>query len=224
MASLRKRADSKYWVACIIDKNGRRLQKSTKLTNRKQAQRLADELESIYRNEVSARKYLELIREAHKSATGQEEKGITFGQYVELFLKAKEPEVKPSTFHFYQGAAREFAKWLGERGDKDLNSISKDDLVNYRHDLAKRLAPKTVNHNLVFVKYFFKLAKMENHIHENPAENLMRVKVEKGESIRRPFTDKELQAVLDVAEPEWKSMVLFGLYTGQRLGDLAKYK
>jgi hypothetical protein len=27
----------------------------------------------------------------------------------------------------------------------------------------------------------------------------------------------ELRVVLDVADPEWKSMILFGLYIGQRL-------
>jgi integrase len=35
------------------------------------------------------------------------------------------------------------------------------------------------------------------------------------------FTLDELRVVLDVADPEWKSMILFGLYTGQRLADVA---
>jgi integrase len=30
----------------------------------------------------------------------------------------------------------------------------------------------------------------------------------------------ELQAILAVADPEWRSLILFGLYTGQRLSDL----
>jgi integrase len=30
----------------------------------------------------------------------------------------------------------------------------------------------------------------------------------------------ELQAILAVADPEWRSLLLFGLYLGQRLGDL----
>jgi len=37
---------------------------------------------------------------------------------------------------------------------------------------------------------------------------------------KRPFTLAELQAILAVANPEWRSLILFGLYTGQRLGDL----
>jgi integrase len=38
---------------------------------------------------------------------------------------------------------------------------------------------------------------------------------------RRPFSIPELRAVLEVADPEWQSLIKFGLYTGQRLGDLA---
>ena len=41
-------------------------------------------------------------------------------------------------------------------------------------------------------------------------------------SLRRAFTIPELEAILAVADPEWQSMVLFGLYTGQRLMDLAR--
>ena len=37
---------------------------------------------------------------------------------------------------------------------------------------------------------------------------------------KRPFTVGEIQAILAVADPEWRSLILFGLYTGQRLSDL----
>jgi len=36
------------------------------------------------------------------------------------------------------------------------------------------------------------------------------------------FTLPELRSLLAVANDEWKSLILFGLYTGQRLGDLAR--
>ena len=39
---------------------------------------------------------------------------------------------------------------------------------------------------------------------------------------RRPFTVAELQTILAAADDEWRSMIFFGLYTGQRLGDLAR--
>jgi integrase len=38
---------------------------------------------------------------------------------------------------------------------------------------------------------------------------------------RRPFTLYELSRILRLANGEWRGLILFGLYTGQRLGDIA---
>lgn len=39
---------------------------------------------------------------------------------------------------------------------------------------------------------------------------------------RRPFTLTELKKIMAVANGEWRSIIVFGLYTGQRLADLAR--
>src|SRR5690606_10732700 len=39
---------------------------------------------------------------------------------------------------------------------------------------------------------------------------------------RRAFTIEELKKLLAVATDEWRGLILGGLYTGQRLGDLAR--
>jgi integrase len=41
------------------------------------------------------------------------------------------------------------------------------------------------------------------------------------ESARRAFTLPELNRLLAVADDEWRSLILFGFYTGARLGDIA---
>src|SRR6185503_13130581 len=38
---------------------------------------------------------------------------------------------------------------------------------------------------------------------------------------RRPFTIPELKRILNAANEEWRGMILTGLYTGLRLGDIA---
>jgi integrase len=69
----------------------------------------------------------------------------------------------------------------------------------------------------------FKLARRDGQIADDPAEFVDPVKVGKGVSpAKRPFRLEELRALLSAADPEWKSMILFGLYTGQRLGDVAR--
>jgi integrase len=69
----------------------------------------------------------------------------------------------------------------------------------------------------------FKAAKRDGAISDNPAEFVDAVRIRSAEvRSRRPFTIDELRAVLAEADDEWRSMILFGLYSGQRLGDIAR--
>src|SRR5208283_4466989 len=47
------------------------------------------------------------------------------------------------------------------------------------------------------------------------------VRREARSAARRGFTLDELKSVLEVADDEWRSLIRFGLYTGQRLSDIA---
>ena len=65
-----------------------------------------------------------------------------------------------------------------------------------------------------------KAAKRDGYITEDPAEFVETVR-KASEQARRPFTISEIQKLLSVADAEWKSLILFDLYTGQRLADIA---
>jgi integrase len=67
---------------------------------------------------------------------------------------------------------------------------------------------------------FFKSAHRDGYLLENPAEHVDAVR-DRSKEARRPFTISELQAVMALADPEWRSLIRFGLYTGQRLADLS---
>jgi integrase len=61
---------------------------------------------------------------------------------------------------------------------------------------------------------------MDGYLLQDPAEGVKVVK-NRAKTERRPFTLDELRAVLEAADDEWQSLIKCGLYTGQRLGDLA---
>jgi len=72
------------------------------------------------------------------------------------------------------------------------------------------------------LRMVFKTAKEDGKYHdENPASGVKVAKL-RDRSGRRGFTIPEIQRVLGVANEEWKSLVYFGLYSGQRIGDLAR--
>jgi len=71
MASIRQREGTKFWFACVTLPNGRRVQRSTKETNRKKAQQLADKWEAATRGRVTARQTQKVIAELYREITGQ---------------------------------------------------------------------------------------------------------------------------------------------------------
>jgi integrase len=101
-----------------------------------------------------------------------------------------------------------------------LCEITRQEIIRFRGAEAKHLAVKSVNHELKCVRMIFKAARRDGLISEDPTEFVEFVKG-RSESKRRPFTLTELRAVLSVSDDQWRSTILCGIYTGQRLGDIA---
>ncbi len=220
VSSLTKRSTSKFWVACFTDRNGRRLKKSTATTNRKEAQKIADEYEDAARRKRTALQARRVISELHRTITGTDLAQTTMRSFLNDWLERKAPETAKSTHGFYKGAASKFIEFLGASADAELAEITREHILRFRNEESKRLAPKTVNHLVKFLRMVFRAAKRDSLLSDDPAEFVDTVR-EANKTERRPFTIDELRAVLAAADPEWKSMILFGLYTGQRLGDIA---
>ena len=136
------------------------------------------------------------------------------------FVDGKKNEVSAATHDCYSGHSKRFLKWLKERADKDIAEITQKDVTAYRDHIAKGVGARTTNNTLKAVKTFFAAARKATFLIDDPAADVDTVR-DRSESSRRPFTLDELRALLAVASGEWRSMILFGLYTGQRLGDVA---
>ena len=100
------------------------------------------------------------------------------------------------------------------------NSVTRTTLVEFKNQVAQKASATTTNHDLRAIKALFREAKRDGYIAEDPSEFVDTVRKNSDDN-RRPFTIAEIQRVLAAADPEWRSLVLFGLYTGQRLADIA---
>lgn len=67
----------------------------------------------------------------------------------------------------------------------------------------------------------FMAATRDGFLADDPSEFVETVRARSSAGARKPFTTEQLKAVLAVCGEEWRSMVIFGLYLGQRLGDIA---
>jgi integrase len=222
MASVWKHPNSPYWTACFTDLDGKRKKRSTKETNRRKAEKLAEQFEEAARKRRTYGQVRSVLQDLHREITGEELKSVTVREHVDNWLAEKKDETKPATMHFYGASTTKFLDFLGERADQEISLVTRGDLIGYRKALASTLSSTSTNHHIKCARMMFKMARRDALIAENPAEFVERVK-KKGGYVRRPFTQEEIRSVLAEADSEWRSMILFALYTGQRLSDVAAF-
>jgi len=220
MASLTKRATSVFWVACFTDANGRRLKRSTKTTDRKLAQKIADQFELATRSKRTAMQARNVIASLHREITGTDLPETSTKDFIVQWLEERKPEVEASTLKFYRSALDRFQTMLAEKSQEPIAAVTKSDILAFRNAEAEVTAAKTVNHKLKVLRMLFKSAKRDSLILEDPTEFVDTLK-RTTEGTKKAFSVPQLRELLALADPEWKSMILAGIYTGQRLGDIA---
>ncbi|OVE76764.1 hypothetical protein BVX97_00505 [bacterium E08(2017)] len=225
MASLRKLPNSKYWIACFTLPNGRRTQRSTKIEatakNRKAAQKIADEFESVTRKQLTARQTQRVIRDLHKEITGEDLPSTVISTYFSNWLNEKQNEVAGSTFDNYKTRINAFLEHLEDKASDQLVRVTEADIAGFRDAQAQRVSATTVNNILKVLRTAFRDAIRRGYLVDDPCEFVGAV-ANRGKTKKRDFKLPELAAIISVSTPEWQSMIYFGLYTGQRLGDIAK--
>jgi integrase len=144
--------------------------------------------------------------------------------WCETWLEAKAIEAEETTHARYKRVVERFTGFLGEaKSKRDLSTLQASDVARFRDREAKELSRSTANLGVKVLRVCLGEAVRQGLLTINPA---VRVKMLKStsESKRRPFTISEIKRILKACEHnvEWCGLVLFGLYLGQRLGDLAK--
>ena len=211
---------SRYWTACFRDQNGRQRRRSTKATKRKKAQRIADEYEKAVLAKRTLRQVQRVLDSLHEEISGEAVSRVSLEVAVERWLKTKGPETAPATLAFYRKSLGKFVTSLGNHAADPISEIARQDVVSFRSGLSEKVSPKTANHDLKAVRMFFRAARRDGLISEDPTEFVEAVRQTRSND-KRPFTVDQLRSILKVADEEWRSVILFGLYTGQRLADIA---
>lgn len=220
MAYLRKYVGSKYWYAGFNLPNGDRVQRSTKQTDRAKAMKLALQFEEAARNRATEAQVVRILGEIVEQTSGTRLSQVSVKEYATTWLARKVGETGPATLLAYRSAVENLLKHLGSKASTPLSHLSTAMIAEWRDKSAKKASPRTANNKAKIVRIMLQSAWRDGLLTDNPAAKLQSLKT--GESTRRPFTIPEIQAVLDVADHEWRGMILAGFYTGQRLRDIAE--
>lgn len=132
--------------------------------------------------------------------------------------------VKKSSGASYTKAGERFLAYLGDKARLPLHRVTRDMMEGFMAAESKTSSPSTAYLKVKIVRGFFKDAQIRHQLAINPALGIKKSKEDAEREGRRPFTLDQLKAIEKQCTGEWKGIFLFGLYTGQRLSDIANLR
>jgi integrase len=223
--------ESPYWTGLFMaeDADGRRKQfaKSTKKRNRSEALDIAEEWERAARRAAAGRISIVQARQALdeilEDVTGEAAPRYTVKQWIEEWRKQKDGAAKDKTMERYNMTLDRFLAFLGHRADRSLDSLTPTVIREFRDkQLARGKSAHTCNLDVKIVAMPLRAAARNGYLLRNPCDAVEALATD-SES-KQPFTIDQVEKLLAAAEGEWRGMILVGLYTGARLGDVARLK
>ena len=244
MASVIRYPRSKYWFAAFRDSRGRQHRRTTRETDKRRAQRVADQFERIAQRKGNPQRVRQIFAEFYREHYAEDLPAATTRRYLEKWLASRKSELAGTTYARYQKTVEKFIKFLATDADRDLSEITKSRIAEFRDAQADKTSQANANIDLKVIRVAFRAARIDGlkgkrivipgarselgfataraaSIWEDPAEAVKTFRLGDSRGIRRPFAIQEIQKILECADSEWKSLIKFGLYTGQRLADIA---
>ncbi len=204
MATIYKRGKY-YWVS-YKDRNGRRIQESTKLGDKAAA--------------VCIKKHYDAVEKSYCLVGTPLQQAIRFSDWFNEYIQLREHRRAKKTIANDKLAYNSLLKYLN--GDKYLNEIKENDIDQWYNELLKEKAIATANCFLRHINTLFNQAVKKKYIHQSPCHNIDKAR----ETINkvRALSEAEVQILLACMPPVWQNLVKVALYTGARAGEICQFK
>lgn len=184
--------------------------------------KLVNEWEEASRRSLTESQARRVVGDIYEIIHGDTLEKATVDEYVKRWLGAKVVEISPITFQKYEHIAQQFLSFLDKKGHVDIASIGVKEITGFRDHLAGRVSSSTANLAVKIISNVFARAHRDGLIELNPVSRVQAISNKSTRTVqRRAFTIPELKRILAECNSEWEGMVLCGLYSGQRLKDIA---
>jgi len=219
MAWLYKHPRSQFWQ--IGWRVGNKLfNRSTKLTEKTEAEKELARF-NLLRDASRANR---LTDDFVNSLSGRELERIALRGAVETYLDSFKGQNTESSLISYRCRLNAFLDHFHASDTLPLiGDVTGELIEQFLNGVKARTSASTANGHRKVLNAFFAHALKNKKIRSNPVKDVATYKRSKEEVAiaRRPFEEKEIRAVYAAAPDDfWRFAIVFGLYTGLRLGNV----
>lgn len=226
MASIHRLPNKPNWICFFTDRNNKRRCKSCLTGNRREAERICAKIQSIEDQartgnitEERARRIIESVVGEIMAESGSPIKRKSVREHFTSWLNAFSSERTEGTFKRYESITNHFLEFLKGKASSNLAALRAEDVERYRDHLKQSVTSGTVNTYLKVLRVALEKAVKQGVFDRNPARLVDNLNTSDRHE-RRAFTLSELTKLLAVCGDDWKTAIIFGVYTGLRLGDV----
>jgi integrase len=223
MASVHRRVGSPYWYASFRDISGRQLFRSTKQRKKSEALRFTLEMENAAKQieSLSESQAVKIISDLMDRIGRAPIRNPSIQDFFAQWLSIKTGNITEGTAVRYKFVVKTLLKELGESATRPLKTLSPEQLNSFIQNRIKTgCSPSTANMYGKILTIALNYARKQGLIVHNPVEA---IELPSKKTIERgTFTPQEVKILFDQASGEWKTIILFGYYTGARLLDCCR--
>ncbi|NCC50976.1 MAG: hypothetical protein EOM20_07135 [Spartobacteria bacterium] len=228
MASIHRREGTKNWQAAYYLPDGTRTQRTTGTSDRAEAMRIALKFEDASRlareKRLTVKRTRKVITDLFEIANGDKFPNDPVSDYLNDWLTSKELTLSESSLLEYRRIVKRFLQHLGDKAEHRTDDISSIDAQSFYDDYRKRVTINTANKAMKILSAAWTRA-VNQQIAASQIFKQVDLDAADDSHERDAFTPDELNRVLVAAgNTEWRGIILFGYYTGQRLSDIALIK
>ena len=205
--------------------DGKAYRRSTKTTDRAEAERLLKEWTAPFLLESDVATAQALAAQARVKANLS--KSVPVAEIFDAWkIRHKGSAWTPGTEKVYSKMVQRFVKWMNANHPKvkEIAGVSPEIVAEYiGQEVQPGRSRKYCNDTIHAMRVAWDILQGTGDGIENPWEG----KETKGDDSaeKRPFTVEELKTLIDKAPNEdWRTLVLLALYTGQRMGDVCNFR
>ncbi len=213
------------WHACFRSAKGARVTKSTKLTDKKKALELSVKWEAAAQGKLNAAQIQRVMADMYREGTGTEAPAFTVRGFLNKWCEDKAARGAVRAADKYRQIVREFLAHLGHRADQPLHQLAQSDLSDFVIACSKKVRTRTANKKLTLLASALRDAWSDDLLPADICKRLKKIKLREEEPMKRlPFTQEQVDSIIQRASGEWKGITTLGAYTGQRLGDIVNFR